>query len=124
MSRTPLMLGISVALLAAGGCATVPKDSGFGDVKRDVEGRTGVKVRWDRGSAPDHEVTEAVRAMLADGLTADEAVQVALLNNRRLQATYEGLGVAQAEVVQAGLLHNPVFDADAKFLEAAAARSS
>ena len=52
-------------------------------------------------------------SLLADSLTADAAVQVALLNNRRLQATYEDLGVAQASLVQAGLLRNPVFGARA-----------
>jgi cobalt-zinc-cadmium efflux system outer membrane protein len=35
---------------------------------------------------------------------------VALLNNRELQAMYAELGVAQADLVQAGLLDNPVFD--------------
>lgn len=102
---------------AFAGCADAPKDAGFGDVQRDVAARTGRHVEWDRGSADDHAVSRQVRSMLASGLTADEAVQVALLNNRTLQATYEGLGVAQAELVQAGLLHNPVFDADVKFLE-------
>ena len=37
-------------------------------------------------------------------------MQVALLNNRELQALYAELGVAQADLVQAGLLKNPVFD--------------
>ena len=48
--------------------------------------------------------------MLDNDLDEDEAAQIALLNNRRLQVAYEDLGVAQAEVVQAGLLRNPVFD--------------
>jgi cobalt-zinc-cadmium efflux system outer membrane protein len=37
------------------------------------------------------------------------------LNNRDLQATYSDLGVAQADLVQAGLLKNPVFDAAVQF---------
>ena len=48
-------------------------------------------------------------------LTADEAVQVALLNSRELQALYSDLGVAQADLVQAGLLRNPIFDAAVLF---------
>ena len=55
--------------------------------------------------------------MLAEELTVDGAVQVALLNNRNLQATYEGLAVAQADLVGAGLLRNPVFDAEVRFVE-------
>jgi cobalt-zinc-cadmium efflux system outer membrane protein len=53
--------------------------------------------------------------MLAEELTPDRAVQIALLNNRNLQAAYEGLGVAQADLVAAGLLKNPVFDGDLRF---------
>jgi len=106
---------VAVAVLA--GCATVPNDAGFGDVLRDVAARTGQHVEWDCGTGPDVAVSQRVRSMLKGGIGADEAVQVALLNNRNLQATYESLGVAQAQLVQAGLLRNPVFDADVKFLE-------
>ena len=55
-------------------------------------------------------------ALLHDTLTVDGAVQVALLNNRTLQALYAELGVAQADLVQAGLLRNPVFDGAVRFL--------
>ncbi|HEX8325738.1 MAG TPA: TolC family protein, partial [Tepidisphaeraceae bacterium] len=107
------------ALLASagvlGGCGTVPKDAGFADVHRIVLDRTGQRVQWNRQSNDDASATTAVRELLGQSLDADRAVQIALLNNRRLQATYEDLGVAQADVVQAGLLRNPVFDADLKF---------
>lgn len=46
---------------------------------------------------------------LADGLTEDEAVSLALWNNSRLQATLAGLGLAQADLREAGLLVNPNF---------------
>ncbi len=48
-----------------------------------------------------------IDTILADGLTLDEALRVALLNNRRLQAQFLGIGVARADLVQAGLLRNP-----------------
>jgi cobalt-zinc-cadmium efflux system outer membrane protein len=48
---------------------------------------------------------------LKDGLSEHDAVQIALLNNRDLQALYARLGIAQADLVQASLLHNPVIDA-------------
>jgi cobalt-zinc-cadmium efflux system outer membrane protein len=50
-----------------------------------------------------------LRDLLSRELTVETAVQVALLNNKTLQATYEDLSVAQADLVQAGLLQNPVF---------------
>ena len=107
-----------VAVAAAvGGCASVPRDAGFDDVARTVADRTGSRVHWDRGSSSDAAVTQSVQGLLREELTADEAVQVALLNNRRLQATYEDLMVAQADLVSAGLLRNPVFDAEVRFPE-------
>jgi cobalt-zinc-cadmium efflux system outer membrane protein len=46
--------------------------------------------------------------MLQHELTAQSAVQIALLNNRALQSAYASLGLAQADLVEAGLLENPV----------------
>lgn len=113
----PILLALS-SLSVTTGCATVPKEAGFSEVRTAVAERTGVQVPWNRLTADDHAVADALGALTAEGLTADRAVQVALLNNRNLQATYQELGVAQAEVVQAGLLGNPVFDGEVKFLEA------
>jgi cobalt-zinc-cadmium efflux system outer membrane protein len=48
-------------------------------------------------------------------LSADDAVQIAMLNNRDLQAIYTELGVAQADLVQAGLFRNPILDAAVQF---------
>ncbi|WP_044562385.1 TolC family protein [Azospirillum sp. B4] len=97
---------LAAALLA--GCATVPPEAGFPDVQRHLAGRVAQHVAWNRDSAADAQAAQAVTDLLARPLTADGAVQVALLNNPALQATYEDLGVAQADLVQAGLLRNPV----------------
>jgi cobalt-zinc-cadmium efflux system outer membrane protein len=102
-------------LFLIGGCANVPGDAGFRDVEKAVVDRTGQHVRWNHGTSDDQALRDAVHGMLQKELTADTAVQVALLNNRGLQATYADLGLAQAEVVKAGLLKNPVFDGDLKF---------
>jgi cobalt-zinc-cadmium efflux system outer membrane protein len=103
-----------VALLAAGGlvagCVRAPRDAGFDDVRRAVRDRTGRAVEWNARLDDDGAAVAAVREMLQRALSADDAVQIALLNNRRLQAVYEDLGVACAELVQAGLLRNPVFE--------------
>ncbi len=48
-------------------------------------------------------------------LTAESAVRIALLNNRNLQAVYQELGVSEAELVQAGLLPNPILTANVRF---------
>ena len=46
---------------------------------------------------------------MADGLTAEEAVAIALWNSPSFQATLADLGIARADLVEAGLLRNPVF---------------
>jgi outer membrane protein, heavy metal efflux system len=102
-------------LLFLAGCATFDQRAGFSDVRTAIEARSGKRVAWNLGTELDAEAAEDVRQLLAGPLTADAAIQVALLNNRGLQATYAELGVAQADVVQAGLLTNPVFDGSVFF---------
>lgn len=102
---------VAVTALAVGlaGCATVRPEAALDDLRETVEARSDARVVWRTGAAEDARADSAVARLLAGPLTAEAAVQVALLNNRRLQATYEDLGVAQAELVQAGLLANPLF---------------
>lgn len=97
----------SLALSAA--CASLDGRESFSDVQEVVQARTGKVVRWDQGTKADEEAAEALSALLAQPLTADAAVQVALLSNPALQATLERVGVAQADLVEAGLLQNPWF---------------
>jgi len=111
--KTLCSFGVLAAVLS--GCASVPKDAGFDDVHNLVAERTGQRVHWLQGGPEDETVADTVRVMLKQELTVDQAVQIALLNNRRLQATYENLGLAQANLVQAGLLRNPVFNAGILF---------
>jgi len=105
-----------VPLLAAsvtlGGCAarSSPTDP-FDTVQKSVAELGGHRIQWNRSSPADAEATNAVGRLFAQPLTSDAAVQIALLSNPSLQATYEDIGVAQADLVGAGLLRNPVFDA-------------
>ena len=98
----------SLALLLLTGCR-VPREAGFPDVKRLLADRGVGRVHWRQGTEEDAVVDRVVQSLLGRPLTAAAAVEVALLNNPRLQATYERLGVAQADVVQAGLIRNPSF---------------
>ncbi len=101
-------------LLAAAGCASANPSRGFKPVEETITSRGGPRVIWRTDSSQDHEAGVAMDALLKQPLTADGAVQVALLNNSSLQATYEEIGIAQADLVQAGLLSNPVFGASAR----------
>jgi outer membrane protein TolC len=52
---------------------------------------------------------EAVRRLLGQTLTVDAAVQIALLSNRGLQASYNELALAEADLVGESLPPNPTF---------------
>jgi cobalt-zinc-cadmium efflux system outer membrane protein len=104
-----------VLLVFVSGCATVVMNAGFDEVRSTVEARSASKIFWNNGTDLDKEAAEKVDSLLKAKLTADEAVQIALLNNRDLQAVYSDLGVAQADLVQAGLFNNPIFEAALKF---------
>lgn len=103
-----------VALLALSGCS-VSRTAGHVDVARLVEQRTGQRTHWDQGSLEDAQVAEVVNKILQQDLTRERAIEIALVNNRSLQATYEDLDVSQAEMVQAGLLKNPSLTLGAGF---------
>ena len=92
-----------------GGCASFSADGGFGAVEQTAKSRLGKEVRWARSDADQDSIDKRVAELLAKPLTVDDAVQVALLNNRGLQATFQELGITEAEVVQAGRLPNPGF---------------
>jgi len=99
------------SLMLLSGCMSVALNAGFDDVKATVEERSKLRIFWNNGTDLDKEAAEKIGSLLEGKLTADQAVQIALLNNRDLQALYSELGVAQADLVQAGLLRNPMFDA-------------
>jgi outer membrane protein, heavy metal efflux system len=97
------------------GCASVSPERGHDQVGAIVRARTGHDTRWDKGPPDDGEIARWVRQVTSDGLTRSRAVAIALVNNPELQATYEELGISQADMVQAGLLRNPSLGLDLGF---------
>ncbi len=120
-ARRSLLLGAPLTILIAlwcfgfVGCVAVDPRPDFERAKRMVAERTGVEQAYTPGVTWDNE--DAVAALLVDGLTTDEAVQVALLNNKRFQALVQGIGVSRADVVQSGLLSNPSIGLSTRFPE-------
>jgi len=89
-----------------------------------TENRLGRRVEWIRDSKEEHRARSIVDSLLARPMTAEDAVTVALLNNRALQAEYERLGVEQAAFVQAGLPANPVVSLSVRISSAVASVSN
>ena len=98
-----------VSAFALSGCATFSPDGGM-SVVADVAGQTIKKdVVAIRSTEDATQAKDAVRDLLRRGLTVDTAVQIALLNNRGLQAAYNDLAIAEADLVQDSLPPNPTF---------------
>jgi outer membrane protein TolC len=99
------------ALLAVllGGCATLSPDSSLRAVEDLTKERTGQDLRWNRAASDATAIPALVQEKLTRPLSVDDAVQIALLSNRGLQATYAELGLADADLVAASWLRNPTF---------------
>jgi outer membrane protein TolC len=104
------MLGAPLALALLAGCATVAPDGGFGSVAGATRERIGAEPRVARDDAAGRALAQSVQEMLAKPLGMDDAVKIAVLANPGLQASYWKVGIAQADVAQAGRLPNPVLD--------------
>ena len=102
-------VALITGLAALGGCASFSPDGGFAPIEQTARDRLGKDLRWARSDADQDGIAQRVSQLLAQALTVDDAVQLALFNNRGLQATFQDLGLAEADVVQAGRLPNPGF---------------
>lgn len=103
---------LSLAVLAAfalSACAGFSADGGFAGVESAAKDRLGKDVKWAKTDADRDALEKRVTELLAKPLSVDDAVQIALLNNKGLQASFAELGITEAELVQAGRLPNPGF---------------
>ncbi|MFA5955983.1 TolC family protein [Hyphomicrobium sp.] len=76
------------------------------DQTGSVLGAPAVKISNEADAAA---AQSRVKSLLANPLTTDAAVNVALLNNRALQAAYNDLGVSEADMIEASLPPAPSF---------------
>jgi hypothetical protein len=105
--RTDALL--SLVALVLGGCASLTPDEHLNAVQGLTKDRTGQELRWNRGESDAPVIRTTVQQVLARPLSVDDAVQIALVNNRGLQATYGDLGIADADFVAASWPRNPSF---------------
>jgi cobalt-zinc-cadmium efflux system outer membrane protein len=103
-------LAIISAALALSGCGTVA-------VQDDGAARATALQRVGLGASPEEassalssaaaDVNAQVEQLLQQPLTADSAMRLALLQNPQLRSQMAELGVARADLQQAGLISNP-----------------
>jgi len=105
--RTLALAMLSAALL--GGCASFSPDGGFDAIQSATRSHIQKDVVWTRDDASRSQAQARIDALLEKPLSADDAVQIALLNNPGLQAAFNTLSIAEADWVAAQRLPNPGF---------------
>src|ERR1700756_3699089 len=90
------------------------KEDAFQGVQQSIQERSGKTVRWEKEQAAHEQALQEVRQLLRKPLTVDTAVQIALLNNRSLQATFEEIGLSAADLIEAATIPNPRIDLEVR----------
>lgn len=93
-----------LALLALSGCSTISQNEVFNGLREE----TSQNLQWIKTPQEAEMVNKSVNDLLSQPLSQDNAVHIALINNRALQQTYAQIGLSQSELVQAGLMSNPL----------------
>lgn len=94
-------------------CVSVGRDAGLNEVQESVARRGAPAVEWRAEPlTADH---DRVASLLADTLTADEAVAIAMINSPSLQVMLAELGIARAELIEASTVSNPIFEFEIRF---------
>ena len=101
-------LGGSLLLLGLSGCASTNPRPAFLDMRQKVASRSGHAPEWPRNAEQTEVTRQVVHDLLAEPIDADTAVRIALLNNRALLASFEEIGISQADLAQASRISNPV----------------
>ncbi len=113
----PRLLRIScgIPLLIPFGCSQVKPIADYRRAAEEIVAATATDAVYD--PSEDAEVDRKVSELFRDGLTVEDAVRVALLNNPTLQAAFYRIGMARADVVQSGLFSNPSLAFSVQFPE-------
>lgn len=97
------------------GCSTLNRQDTFSDIKSLTGETIDAKLIWNEDENAAKAINVAIDELLQRKLSISDAVQIALLNSQSVQAVYEEVGVAQADLLQAGLLQNLTFSIERRF---------
>lgn len=112
MNKKNAAFSIVVLTVFLAGC--IPsQDATFEDVKKWV--KPGLEAAPISPAEIQQGAQLLSKPLLEKPLTLDTAIQIALLNNKTLQAKYEDLWIAKASYTQAGTFSNPVFSGSVSF---------
>lgn len=104
-----------VALCLLAGCTTITRQGVFATAKSIVQERTGQEIVWITDTVEEKLVEERINTILTTNLSLVDCIKISLLRNPKLQSKYEEIGIAQADLLQSGLLRNPTLDLSRRF---------
>jgi outer membrane protein TolC len=109
LERPQNFIAAMVMTLGLGGCVSLSADGGMATVKGIASAELNADAVKVSTASENAAAAERVAALLKGPLTPGIVVQIALLNNRGLQASYNELGISEAQYVQASLPPSPRF---------------
>ncbi|RVO01633.1 TolC family protein, partial [Sinorhizobium meliloti] len=103
---------LALPLVLGGGCVSASeyaaKNAGFSSVEAKTAEAVGKQTVWIQSQQHARVVSDRVKTLMAKkAIDVETAVQVALLNNKGLQAAYADLGDSAADAWQSTMLVNP-----------------
>ena len=102
----PLLLGACAAVMPG---AYNDPNAGFANVSSETAKAIGARTAFAQTQAGNQALAREVHGMVHEKtITAETAVQVALLNNKGLQASYANVGLSATEAWQQATPENPV----------------
>ncbi len=90
------------------GCSTLSQNEVFDSVNQMTTMRGAESLQWIKTPQEAARVDESVKMLLSQPLNEENTVRITLFNNRSLQQTYGEIGISQSELVEAGLMRNPL----------------
>lgn len=96
------------ALVLFSGCSTFTQQEAFSSLGTLTSDHGVKNLQWIKTPQEASSVEQSVQKLLSEPLTQENAVRIMLINNRGLQQMYEEIGIAQSELVEAGLMRNPL----------------
>lgn len=108
MNAARRLSSLALALLLTA-CAGPVADRAFDQVADDTAQRIGQRPVWIKSDEDEARIRATLDALLSQPLGPDQAVQVALLNNRGLQRSFADLGIGAADLTAAWRPPNPGF---------------
>lgn len=113
--RKPAYALLSTCLLFVTGCASVRPAADYSRASDQAAAVAAFDSRSIGALGEQPKIQDRIAVLWADGIDVEEAVQIALLNNKDLQAAFYDIGISRVDAVQSGLFSNPSLGAALRF---------